>query len=96
MKKNMGSLDRIIRFIVAAIIVVLVLAELIGGTLAIVLMVLAGVFVLTGFVGFCPLYKPFGISTCTVKQTEQKKPPKEQKKASIRSVGPGRGWPKKK
>lgn len=72
MKKNMGSADRIIRFIVAAIIVVLYFTEIIGGTLGIVLLVLAGVFVLTSFVSFCPLYAPFGISTCAVKQAEQK------------------------
>ncbi|MBT8182280.1 DUF2892 domain-containing protein [uncultured Eudoraea sp.] len=72
MKKNMGSADRIIRFIVAAIIAVLYFTEIIGGTLGIVLLVLAGVFVLTSFVSFCPLYAPFGISTCAVKQAEQK------------------------
>jgi len=72
MKKNMGSADRIIRFIVAAIIAVLYFTEIIGGTLGIVLLVLAGVFVLTSFVSFCPLYAPFGVSTCAVKQAEQK------------------------
>ncbi|WP_299161306.1 DUF2892 domain-containing protein [uncultured Eudoraea sp.] len=72
MKKNMGSADRIIRFIVAAIIAVLYFTEIIGGTLGIVLLVLAGVFVLTSFVSFCPLYAPFGISTCAVKEAEQK------------------------
>ncbi|WP_190811632.1 DUF2892 domain-containing protein [Flagellimonas sp. S3867] len=68
MKKNMGSADRIIRFIIAAIIGVLYYTGTIGGTLGIVLLVLAGVFVLTSFISFCPLYAPFGISTCAVKQ----------------------------
>lgn len=72
MKKNMGSADRIIRLIVAAIIAVLYFNGTIAGTLGIVLLVLAGVFVLTSFVSFCPLYAPFGLSTCKVKQAEQK------------------------
>ncbi|WP_297795541.1 DUF2892 domain-containing protein [uncultured Eudoraea sp.] len=72
MKKNMGSADRIIRLIVAAIIAVLYFNGTITGTLGIVLLVLAGVFVLTSFVSFCPLYAPFGLSTCKVKQAEQK------------------------
>jgi len=71
MKKNMGSADRIIRIIVAAIIAILYFNGTIGGTLGIVLLVLAGIFVLTSFVSFCPLYAPFGISTCAVKQAEQ-------------------------
>jgi hypothetical protein len=68
MKKNMGSADRIIRAIVAAIIAVLYFTETITGTLGIVLLVLAGVFLLTSFISFCPLYAPFGMSTCKVKE----------------------------
>ena len=64
MKKNMGSADKIIRLIFAAIIAVLYFTNLINGTLALVLMVFAVVFVLTSFISFCPLYYPFGISTC--------------------------------
>ncbi|MDP2176148.1 MAG: DUF2892 domain-containing protein [Bacteroidota bacterium] len=63
MKKNMGSADKIIRIILAIIIAGLYFANLISGTLAIVLMVFALVFVLTSFMSFCPLYLPFGIST---------------------------------
>ncbi|MCA6075437.1 YgaP family membrane protein [Fulvivirga sedimenti] len=68
MKKNMGSADRIIRLLIAGVIAVLFYANVISGTLGIVLLVLAGVFVLTSFVSFCPLYAPFGISTCKVKE----------------------------
>jgi uncharacterized membrane protein len=67
MKKNMGSLDRIVRVIIAAIIAGLYLGGIVSGTLGIVLLVLAGVFVLTSFVSFCPLYAPFGLNTCKVK-----------------------------
>lgn len=64
MKNNMGSSDKIIRFILAAIFVVLYFTGTVTGTLGIVLLVLAGVFVLTSLVSFCPLYAPFGLSTC--------------------------------
>ncbi len=64
MKKNMGSTDRIIRFLVAAIIAVLYFSGTISGTLGIVLLVVAAVFLLTSFISFCPLYAPFGLSTC--------------------------------
>ncbi len=63
MKKNMGSLDRILRIVVAAVIAVLYFMKVIDGTLAIILMALAGIFVLTSLISVCPLYLPFGIST---------------------------------
>ncbi len=67
MKKNMGNADRTIRLIIAAVIAVLFFTNVITGTLGIVLLVLAGVFLLTSFIGFCPLYAPFGLSTCASK-----------------------------
>lgn len=70
MKKNMGSADRIIRVIIAAIIGVLYFTGIISGTVGIVLLVLAGVFVLTSLISFCPLYAPFGISTCPMKESK--------------------------
>jgi hypothetical protein len=68
MKKNMGNADRIIRFIIAAVIGILYYTGTISGTLGIVLLVLAGVFLLTSFISFCPLYAPFGLSTCPAKK----------------------------
>jgi hypothetical protein len=67
MKKNMGGADRIIRVAIAAVVAVLFLTKVISGTLGIVLLVLAGVFVLTSLVSFCPLYAIFGMSTCATK-----------------------------
>jgi len=67
MKKNMGSIDRIFRVIVAAVIAVLYFTHVITGTLGIILLALGGIFVLTSLVGFCPLYLPFGINTCKTK-----------------------------
>ena len=68
MKTNMGTADRIIRLIIAAIVGILFYTNVISGTLGIILLVLAGVFVLTSFVSFCPLYAPFGFSTCGLKK----------------------------
>lgn len=68
MKKNMGSIDKTIRIIIAAVVAGLYYGNVISGTLGIVLLVLAGVFVLTSLVSFCPLYTLFGISTCPTKQ----------------------------
>ena len=68
MKKNMGNADRIIRIILAAIIAVLYFTNIITGTLGIVLLVLAGVFVLTSLISFCPLYAIVGLNTCPAKK----------------------------
>ena len=63
MKTNMGTLDRVLRTIVALVIAALYYTGKISGTVAIVLGVFAVVFLLTSFVSFCPLYTPLGIST---------------------------------
>lgn len=68
MKKNMGITDRIIRVIIATMMVVLYFNGTISGTLGIVLLTLSFIFLLTSLVSFCPLYKPFGINTCSLKK----------------------------
>lgn len=70
MKKNMGTTDRIIRLLAAAVIAVLYLSGTLTGTLAIILLIVAGIFVLTSFVSFCPLYAPFGIKTCKINEAK--------------------------
>ena len=65
----MGNADRIIRIIITAIITILYFTGTISGTLGLVLLILAVVFLLTSFISFCPLYAPFGISTCKIKKT---------------------------
>ena len=69
MKKNMGGIDRIFRLFMAAIIVGLYAFGVISGTLGIILLIVAGIFILTSFVSFCPLYAPFGLSSCKVKSS---------------------------
>lgn len=56
MKKNMGSADRAIRFVAAAVVISLFLTNAISGTLAIILLMIAGIFLITSFIGACPLY----------------------------------------
>ncbi len=62
----MGSADRIIRTVIALVIAGLYFSGIISGTLAIVLAVIAAVFIFTSLVSFCPLYKILGIQTCAV------------------------------
>jgi hypothetical protein len=63
MKKNMGTVDKVIRILVAVVVVALYFTNVISGTLGIILLVLAAVFVLTSVFSTCPLYMPFGLST---------------------------------
>ncbi len=63
MKLNMGPIDRSIRLVIAAIIAVLYFTGQITGIVAIVLGVVAILFVVTSLTGWCPGYVPFGIST---------------------------------
>jgi len=71
MTKNMGTLDRVIRTIIAVIIVVLLLNGTLTGILAILLGLFAIAFLGTSAIGWCPLYKPLGISTRKVKQKQE-------------------------
>jgi len=63
MKKNMGTVDRTIRIFIAVVIAILYFTGVISGTLAIVLMVFAVIFLITSFVSVCPLYPILGINT---------------------------------
>ncbi|MFW5761433.1 MAG: YgaP family membrane protein [Cyclobacteriaceae bacterium] len=69
MKKNMGSLDKIIRVVIAGVVAVLFLTHVITGTLGVILLVLASIFVLTSLVSFCPIYTIFGMNTCQTKRS---------------------------
>ncbi len=63
MKKNMGLIDKLVRATVAILIIGLYMAGQISDTTAIIFLILAGVFILTSFISFCPLYVPFRLST---------------------------------
>jgi uncharacterized membrane protein len=66
MKKNMGSTDQIIRVLIAVIIGILYFMDVITGTLGIVLMIVASIFVATSLVSSCPLYSILVMRTCPV------------------------------
>jgi len=63
MKKNMGTVDRVIRILLAIVVLVLYLTSDITSLAAIILGIFAVIFVVTSIIGFCPLYVPFKIST---------------------------------
>ncbi len=63
MKKNMGTIDKVIRILIAVVVVVLYFSHVVSGTLAIILLIISGIFIVTSFLSFCPLYFPFGLST---------------------------------
>ncbi|NDC41950.1 MAG: DUF2892 domain-containing protein [Chitinophagia bacterium] len=64
MKQNMGTADRVIRLIIAVAVAALIATGKLSGTPAIIAGALGGIFALTSLVRFCPLYLPFGLSTC--------------------------------
>ena len=59
----MGTIDKGIRLVLALLFVVLNLTHVTTGVLGVVLLVLAIVFAVTSYIGFCPLYLPLGINT---------------------------------
>jgi hypothetical protein len=63
MKKNMGAIDRTLRLLFAVVFAVLYLTDVITGTLGVVILLIALMFAVTGLIGICPLYLPFGITT---------------------------------
>ena len=63
MKKNMGTTDKIFRILIAVLIGVLNFTNVISGTLATLLGIIAVVLLLTSFISFCPLYLPLNINT---------------------------------
>jgi len=69
MKKNMGNTDKGIRVFLAVAVALLYYFNIIEGTLAYILMAFAIIFLVTSFISFCPLYAPFGVSTCKTKKS---------------------------
>ena len=63
MKKNLGVIDRVLRLILALLVVILYLTGVISGTVAVVLSILAVALLVTSFFSFCPLYVLLGLST---------------------------------
>lgn len=68
MKKNMGLTDKVVRIVVAIVLAILFFTKVVTGTLGIIFLVVAVIFLLTSAISFCPLYAPFGLSTCKTKE----------------------------
>jgi hypothetical protein len=67
-KQNIGTVDKAVRLGVALLIAILIVAGVVSGVLAWILGIFAVVFTVTSFIGFCPLYLPFGLSTLGTKK----------------------------
>lgn len=63
MKKNMGSTDKIIRLLIAAVFIILFVLNVVSGVFGYILLALAAIFILTSLVSFCPLYTLVGMNT---------------------------------
>ena len=68
MQQNMGTTDKVIRIVIAALLAVLYFTNVITGTFGTVLLVVAAILLITTITGFCGLYKLFGINTCPIKE----------------------------
>ena len=63
MKANIGSLDKVIRIILAIVFAMLYITKMVEGTLGIILLVVGGVLLLTSIINFCPFYAILGWSS---------------------------------
>ena len=63
MKTNIGTIDKTVRIGLVALILALYFANVISGTVAIVLFIVAAVLLVTAFFNFCPIWHFLGIST---------------------------------
>jgi len=68
MIKNTGSADRVVRLLLAALMIYLAYSGMVSGIIATILYILSAVFIVTSLIRTCPLYMPFGISTCKTKE----------------------------
>jgi hypothetical protein len=68
MKKNIGSIDQIIRYALAAIIIVLFLLNVVTGLLGYILLAVAAIFIVTALLNFCPIWWIFGLKTNAAKK----------------------------
>ncbi len=68
MKRNMGAVDKLVRLVVALLIIIAYYQEIVTGVFGIILLIVGGIFVLTSLVSVCPLYSIFGIKTCQLKK----------------------------
>ena len=63
MKKNVGTVDKVIRILIAVTVVVLYFTHVISGALAIILLIVAAILAVTGLVSICPIWLALGLNT---------------------------------
>ncbi len=63
MKKNVGSIDKIIRYVLAAVFITLFFTNVVVGVLGYILLALAAIFIVTSLLNFCPIWYLFGVKT---------------------------------
>ena len=68
MKKNVGSIDKIIRYALAAIIIVLFVLNVVSGLLGYILLAVAAIFIVTSLLDFCPIWWILGVKTNAAKK----------------------------
>jgi hypothetical protein len=60
MKKNLGTVDRVLRIAFAVLVAILFITKEISGVTGLILLIVGGILALTSFVSFCPIYWAFG------------------------------------
>lgn len=63
MKKNVGSIDQIIRYLLAALFIILFIFHIVSGIFGYILLALAVVFIVTALLNFCPIWWMIGTKT---------------------------------
>jgi len=67
MKKNVGSIDKIVRLLLAALFIILFFTHVVVGIFGYILLALAAILILTSIFSFCPIWMLLGVKTCKVK-----------------------------
>lgn len=68
MKKNLGNLDRVVRLLIGAIVAILYFANILTGTVGLVLLIVGGILFATALISFCPLYAILGLNSCPARK----------------------------
>jgi hypothetical protein len=63
MKKNVGTIDKVVRILISVAVISLYFTHVLSGTAGIILLVVSGILVITAFTGLCPLYLLLGLNT---------------------------------
>jgi len=71
MKKNVGKIDKIIRLVIAIILIILISASVITGLYAIIAGIISFAMIITSLTGFCGLYSILGIKTCPLDKSKK-------------------------